>query len=136
MTKLMECSISLCAMVINVAAIWEGIAGPYEVRFSHLTYCEKKGSIEALRPMKANKFNRTHFVYSGIIDSGVDMDDSVKVRVVASSKGANDRYNSIIDIEMKACDIVKKYGMSITKSIMDHCNLTVQCPIKRVSMPP
>ncbi|RZF44978.1 hypothetical protein LSTR_LSTR001939 [Laodelphax striatellus] len=118
-------------MIIKVSAVWEEIAGPYKVTFGHVTHCEKRGSIEIMQPMKVTKLNRTHFVYSGVVDMGVNIDDSVKVRVVSSNKGTNGRYINVIDIEMKACDLIGKYGMEIAASICDHCNIKFECPMKR-----
>ncbi|XP_039282498.1 uncharacterized protein LOC120350976 [Nilaparvata lugens] len=124
-------SIILCFVIEGGCALWEEIAGPYDIRFSYGSNCDKRGKINLFEPIKARKLNRTHFVYSGIFDVGAPMDDNLKVRVVASNKGTNGRYNNVVDIEMKACEMARKFGMEIIASILDHCNGTFYCPRER-----
>ncbi|XP_039291571.1 uncharacterized protein LOC120353079 [Nilaparvata lugens] len=133
MVALIRNSVILCFVVNGGSALWEEIAGPYDLNFHHVSHCDKKGKIDALIPMKVSKLNRTHFVYSGRIDLGADADDNLKVRVVAANKGTNGRYNNVIDIEMKVCEIVQKFGMKVIESVFEHCNISGECPLKRVT---
>ncbi|XP_039282497.1 uncharacterized protein LOC120350975 [Nilaparvata lugens] len=125
--------IILCFVIKGGSALWEEIAGPYDIRLSYASNCDKRGKINLFEPMKVRKLNRTHFVYSGILDTGAPIDDNLKVRIVSSNKGTNGRYNNVIDIEMKACEMARKFGMEIIASIFDHCNQTLQfyCPMER-----
>ncbi|RZF44980.1 hypothetical protein LSTR_LSTR001941 [Laodelphax striatellus] len=101
MSSLVTLIIFLGFATFDCFALWEEIAGPYDITFSHLGECEKKGPINLFQNMKFGKINRTHFSYTGLLDVGVDADDSVKVRVVASNKGTNGRYNNVLDIQYK-----------------------------------
>ncbi|XP_039291216.1 uncharacterized protein LOC111050391 [Nilaparvata lugens] len=78
MVALIRNSVILCFVVNGGSALWEEIAGPYDLNFHHVSHCDKKGKIDALIPMKVSKLNRTHFVYSGRIDLGADADDNLK----------------------------------------------------------
>ncbi|XP_039280271.1 uncharacterized protein LOC120350539 [Nilaparvata lugens] len=81
--------------------------------------------------MKASKLNRTHFVYSGILTIGVDLDDNARFKIVAANKGTNGRYNNVMDVEVKPCDLFNKFAKEIAKSVYEHCNLTYKCPHKK-----
>ncbi|XP_039282503.1 uncharacterized protein LOC120350978 isoform X2 [Nilaparvata lugens] len=107
------------------------VKGPFDLTFSHLGECEKKGPYNLFQSMKFSKINRTHHIYTGLLDTGVDLDETVKVRMVASNKGTNGRYNNVVDIQYKVCELLRTFGMAIVNSICEHCNHTFECPCKR-----
>ncbi|XP_039283051.1 uncharacterized protein LOC120351108 [Nilaparvata lugens] len=74
--------IILCFVIKGGSALWEEIAGPYDIKFIHGTNCDKRGKINLFEPIKARKLNRTHYVYSGIIDIGAPVDDNLKVTII------------------------------------------------------
>ncbi|RZF44979.1 hypothetical protein LSTR_LSTR001940 [Laodelphax striatellus] len=122
--------IFLCLLALQAAALWEEIAGPYNIALRHLSQCDKSGSANVLEPMKARKYNRTHFAYTGLINVAVGFDDNSNIRILASNKGTNGRYNNVIDFEMKSCDIIRKFGRIPAMSVYKHCNRTFKCPDK------
>ncbi|XP_039283361.1 uncharacterized protein LOC120351162 [Nilaparvata lugens] len=131
MAKPINYTFYLCLLVIGVSALWEEIAGPYDVSLSHMTHCDKRGPVSFLEPLKARKLNRTHLVCSGIFTVAVDLDKNVKFKIVAANKGTNGRYNNVVDIELEACDFIYNFGRNIVKSIDKHCNITYECPHKK-----
>ncbi|XP_039282505.1 uncharacterized protein LOC120350979 [Nilaparvata lugens] len=87
--------IILCFVITGGSALWEEIAGPYDIRFSYRSNCEKRGKINLFEPIKARKLNRTHFVYSGIIDIGAPADDNLKFTCVMKNWTVNYNFNNV-----------------------------------------
>ncbi|XP_039282496.1 uncharacterized protein LOC111058111 [Nilaparvata lugens] len=123
----------MCFIVLKVSSLYEEVAGPYDLALTRISECDKKGPHSLLSNVKVGKFNRSHLVYNGVLDFGTDLDDTIQVRVLASNKGTNGRYNNVIDAQYKICDLVRTFAMDIFLSVYDHCNQTYMCPTKRLN---
>ncbi|XP_039294341.1 uncharacterized protein LOC120353690 isoform X1 [Nilaparvata lugens] len=122
----------LIADVSGVSILNDLGVSTYDVVIHNLGQCDKRGKLDFLSTLKIGKWNRTHLVYTGTLDLGVDIDDKVKIRAIAAIKGSTERYSTIIDVKLKACDMVRTFVLDVFKSIAEHCNTTFACPIKRV----
>ncbi|XP_039294343.1 uncharacterized protein LOC120353691 [Nilaparvata lugens] len=106
--------------------------GPnYDVVFYKFEQCDKRGKVDFLSNLKVGKLNRTHHIYTGIMDTGADVDNKLKVQVIAAVKSSSGRYSTLIDMKLKACDMVMTFGRDIFQSLADNCNETLVCPKKR-----
>ncbi|XP_039294344.1 uncharacterized protein LOC120353692 [Nilaparvata lugens] len=103
----------------------------YDVVFHKFGQCDKRGKVDFLSNVKVGKLNRTHMIYSGTLDTGADVDDNLKVQAIAAIKSSNGRYSTVIDVKLKACDMVMTFGRDIFQTLADKCNETLQCPKKR-----
>ncbi|XP_039283269.1 uncharacterized protein LOC120351143 [Nilaparvata lugens] len=131
MATLSQYTLYLCLVGMGGSALWKEIAGPYDVALKHVTNCDRRGSVSFFELMKVRKLNRTHFVCNGLLTIAVDLDDDAKLRGVAAIKGTNGRYNNVIDVELKACDFILKFGKNIVESLIENCDSTYVCPMKR-----
>ncbi|XP_039294342.1 uncharacterized protein LOC120353690 isoform X2 [Nilaparvata lugens] len=118
--------------MLSGLSILNNLGTNFDIVFYNLGQCDKRGKVDFLSSFKVGKLNRTHLVYTGTLDLGVDIDDSVKIRAIAALKSPSGHYSTVIDVKLKACDMVRTFVLEIFQSVAEHCNITFACPIKRV----
>ncbi|XP_039299856.1 uncharacterized protein LOC120355486 [Nilaparvata lugens] len=85
-----------------------------------------------LSNFNVRKLNKTHLIYTGSVDSIVDVDDNLKVHGITAMKGSNGRYSTLIDIKLKACDVATIFFKDVVLSAAHYCNISFVCPRERV----
>ncbi|XP_039299845.1 uncharacterized protein LOC120355482 [Nilaparvata lugens] len=106
--------------------------GNYDLVFHRFEKCEKRGKYDFLSNLNIGKLNRTHLIYTGTVDTGVDVDDKLKIHVITAMKGSNGRYSTLIDIKLKACDLATIFFKDVVLLAAHHCNVSFVCPRERV----
>ncbi|XP_039297316.1 uncharacterized protein LOC120354351 [Nilaparvata lugens] len=122
-------SFLLCSMILGSFGALK--VGDYDLRLDHIDYCDRNVKQRFLSNMRVEKLNRTHFTYSGFVDTLVDIDENTKVRAHVLLKQTNGRFSTVIDVKYKACDILSTFTLEIMESVFEHCNTTFECPMKR-----
>ncbi|XP_075236282.1 uncharacterized protein LOC142333196 isoform X1 [Lycorma delicatula] len=119
-------------LLTPIFCLWVENARPFVFLFKGITKCKNMGRNSVTYGTEIKKINSTHYTYSSNVTTNIEISNETPVRVIIKMKlKDSNKWNSILEVTMKSCDGLERFGKVIITDIFASAGLEYKCPIKK-----